>query len=63
MAATYLKMKDFYVSRPMKDNEWTQKNIITKISSHLEKLVPLNRAFNQWFMDYDLQPRATQKWS
>lgn len=61
LAAPFLKMKDRYVSRPIKDTDLQANNIITKISSYLESLVPFNRMLNSYFMDYDLGPRATKK--
>lgn len=62
LAASFLKMKDRYMTRPIKDTELLNtKSILTKISSYLETIVPFTRALNQWFMDYDVSPRATQK--
>jgi uncharacterized protein (TIGR02453 family) len=61
LAASFLKMKDRYMTRPLKDSELHSPNITTKISGYLETIVPFTTALNKWFMDYDVNPRVTKK--
>lgn len=54
-------MKDRYTMRQIKDSELlTGGNIITKISSYLEPLVPFNTSINERLIDYDVNSRVTK---
>lgn len=61
LAWPFLKMKDRYTMRQIKDSELlTGGNIITKISSYLEPLVPFNTSINERLIDYDVNSRVTK---